>query len=116
VHDDELRTIRGRLTEIENQLDRRRPDPVLLPTGGGIYAWLAPGQTVSGSAGAGKGTGTVTLFKSDGVTPRTGAGSTVDVKNAGGGVAGGTVGYLVKLGLMADGTWSLDVAPCAAAV
>lgn len=30
-HDDELARLRRRLTEIENRLDRRRPDPVLLP-------------------------------------------------------------------------------------
>jgi hypothetical protein len=84
--------------------------------GGGIWAWLAPGQSVGAASGTTKGTGTVTLFEADGETPRTGDGSTVEVKNAGGAVAGGSSGYLVKLGRMDDGGYSLDVAPCAAAV
>lgn len=84
--------------------------------GGDVWAYLAPGQSVTAASGTTKGTGTVTLFDTDGVTPRTGPGSTVDVLNAGGAVAGGVNGYLVKLGVMADGSYSLDVAPCAAAV
>jgi hypothetical protein len=113
--EDEVKKLRNDVQRLQEQLRNRRPDPILLPPGG-IWAWLAPGQGVTAASGPTKGTGLVTLFEADGVTPRTGAGSTLEVKNAGGGVAGGSAGYLVKLGRMDGGGFSLDVAPCAAAV
>jgi hypothetical protein len=83
--------------------------------GSGFWAYLAPGQTVSAASGLTLGSGTVTLVTNAAGT-LTALTDTVTVYNAGGAVAGGSVGYSIKIGIMDDGSFSLDVAPCAAAV
>jgi hypothetical protein len=108
------RRIEAAVGQVEGYYRNRPPGGLRGPRGNdspGAWGFLPAGDTITGASGMTLGSGTVTLCSRSGDTCDD-DGDEVTVYNAGGAVTAGSGGRVCKLG-WTDGTWSLDVFPCA---